>query len=183
MTTGSIGWIRENFAEGAQKYALEQISQNVLNSWRKCGCFYHGVPRFCFNNETHEEPHFCEPLKGRGNVYWTVHYFLNKDIIYEKICLSVITDRVAASWWKWILGRGARMLIRVKLLPAEFPSGYCSQELKSRYIQVLWDALVWSVFFNIVKLIKWFIIRRKMTMKIFWTTQRLVGYLLAVHLK
>ena len=38
-------------------------------------------------------------------------------------------------------------------------------------------------FFNIVKLIKWFIIRRKMTMKIFWTTQRLVGYLLAVHLK
>ena len=91
---------------------------------------------------------------------------------------------MAASWWKWILGRGARMMIHVKLFPAEFPSGYCSQELKFRYIQVLWDALVWSVFFfNIVKLIQWFIIRKKMTMKIFWTTQRLVGYLLAVYLK
>ena len=32
MTTDSIGRCRENFAEGAQKYALEQISQNVLNS-------------------------------------------------------------------------------------------------------------------------------------------------------
>lgn len=27
-----------------------------------------GVLRFYFNNETHEEPHFCEPLKGRGDV-------------------------------------------------------------------------------------------------------------------